>query len=257
MAGTIPAHADSLIEYQVETGKRHAVQPVFIKNGTVLIKSAGGDGNLDVLYERNNERLVLIDHKKQNFTPITDQKLGQLAQQVEDVQPLLRGIGEQLRKLPAKQKAKWEDMLGGISLDRFDPAKHPTESTTLQKTGTGRTVAGVSCEETNVIKRGTATAEFCLADPAALKLPADDAATLRSLIAFTQRLARKAQGLTQFGLELPGGDLSSLAGIPVQMRELGGKHPVAMTLSRVSDEAVAGDAIKVPDGYRPQSLKLW
>jgi hypothetical protein len=257
MFGLAPAHADSLIEYQVETGKRNVIQPVIIKNGTLLVKSAGGDKNLDVLYERNSERLVLIDHKKQYFTPITDEKIGQIARQAEDVQPLLRGIGEQLRKLSPKQKAKWEDMLGGISLDRFDAAKREAESTKLQKTGTGRTVGGVSCEEMNVIKHGAATAEFCLADPTALKLPADDAATIRSLIAFTQRLARKAQGLTQFGIELPGGDLSNLAGIPVQMREFGGKHPVAMTLSRVSDETVASDALKVPEGYRAQSLKLW
>lgn len=256
--GITSVQADSIIEYQVETGKHTSVQPVLIKNGTLLVKSAGGDENLDILYERNGERLVLIDHRKQHFTPITDENVRKIADQVETVQPLLKGFGEQLRKLSPKQRAKWEEMLGGISLDQFDAAKREVESTQLLKTGVGKKVAGITCEETNVIRRGNTAAEFCLADPAALKLPEEDAATVRSLIAFTQRLAQQAQGLAQFGLELPGGgDLANLAGIPLEMKELKGKHPVAMTLSRVSDSGVAADSLKIPEGYRAEHLKLW
>lgn len=255
--GIASVQADSIIEYQVETGKHSSTQPVLIKNGTLLVKAAGGDGNLDILYEQSGERLVLIDHKKQHFTPITDENIRKIADQVETVQPLLKGFGEQLRKLSPKQRAKWEDMLGGISLDQFDAAKREAQSTQLQKTGIGKKVAGISCEEMKVIRRGNTAAQFCLADPSALKLPEEDASTVRSLIAFTQRLAQKAQGLTQFGIELPGGDLSNLAGVPLQMRELKGKHPVALTLSRVSDEDVAADSLKIPEGYRAEKLKLW
>lgn len=257
LSGFASVQADSIIEYRVETGKHTSLQPVLIKDGTLLVKSAGGDENLDILYERNGERLVLIDHRKQHFTPITDENVRKIADQVETVQPLLKGFGEQLRKLSPKQRAKWEEMLGGISLDQFDAAQREAKATRLLKTGIGKKVAGIACEETNVIRRGNTAAEFCLADPTALKLPEDDAATVRSLIAFTQRLAQQAQGLAQFGLELPGGDLANFAGVPLEMKELKGKHPVAMTLSRVSDAGVAADSLKIPEGYRAEHLKLW
>lgn len=256
-AGSL-AHAESVIDFRVQTGKSTSAQPVFIKQGIVLVKSAGGDGNLDILYEKPEEKLILIDHKKQVFTVVTDEKVVRIARQAEDVRPLLQGIGEQLRKLSPKQRAKWENMLGGISLDRFDAAKRAAESTTLMKTGVSKTVAGIRCEEMNVVKRGAPAAEFCLAEPDALKLPEEDAATLRSLIGFTQRLAARAENLgSQFGIELPVGSLSSLAGIPVEMRDFGGKHPVALTLSGVSDQGFPPDSLQVPAGYRPKELSLW
>lgn len=250
--------ADSVVDFRVESGKSTSVQPVLIKQGVVLVKAAGGDPNLDILYEKSRERLVLIDHKKQVFTVVTDEKVVKIAQLAEDVQPLLQGLGEQLKKLSPKQRAKWEDMLGGISLDRFDEAKRAAQSTKLMKTGISKTVAGISCQEMDVVRRGTRAAEFCLADPGALKLPGDDAATLQSLVAFTQRLASRAEGLgSQFGIELPVGSLASLAGVPVEMREIGGKRPVALTLSGVSDQGFPPDSLEVPAGYRPKELSLW
>ena len=251
------AQAQSIIDFRVESGRSTSIQPVFIKPGMVFVKSAGGDGNLDILYEKPDEKLVWIDHKKQIFTVVTDEKVVRIARQAEDIQPLLRGIAEQMQKLSPKQRAKWENMLGGISLDRFTAAKQAAESTQLMKTGVSKTVAGIRCEEMSVIKKGAPTVAFCLAEPEALKLPADDAETLRSLIGFTQRLAARAENLSsQFGIELPMGSFSSLAGIPVEMRDFGGKHPVALTLSGVSDQGFP-DSLQVPAGYRPRELSLW
>jgi hypothetical protein len=250
--------ADSVIEFQVEKGKRSSLQPVMIKNGALLVKAAGGDGNLDILYERGAERLVLIDHKKQHFTPITDEKVGKIARQAEELQPVLQGIGAQLRKLSPKQREKWGEMLGGVHLDKLDAAKSAAASTQLMKTGIGKKFAGISCEQMNVIKGNATAAEFCLADASALKLPEDDSATLRALIEFTQKLAQKAQGLTaQFGIGLPAGGLAGLAGVPIEMRDFGGKRPVTMTLSRVTGDTVSADALKVPQGYQAQELALW
>ncbi|MGZ8246780.1 hypothetical protein [Methylomagnum sp.] len=256
--GPALAPADSVIEFDVATGWHNSVQPVIIKDGTILVKSAGGDENLDILYEQAAERLILIDHQKKRFTPVTDERVGQIARQAEEIQPLIQGFSEQFRKLSPKQRAKWENMLGGISLDQFDSVKREAQSTTLMKTGAGRKVAGIACEEMNLLKGKARTARFCLANPSALKLSANDAATLRALIGFTQRLAARAQGLgSQFGIAFPASGIAELAGVPVEMREYGGKHPRAMTLSRVSAEAVADDALKVPDGYRSKELALW
>jgi hypothetical protein len=249
--------ADSVIEYNVEKGKRSSVQPVIIKNGIVLIKGAGGNGNLDLLYERSAERLVLINHKKQRYTLITDEKVGRIAQQAEDLQPVLRGIGEQLRKLSPKQREKWREMLGGVPLDKLANAKRATEDTQLKKTGVGKKFAGVSCQQMNVIKGKATAAEFCLADPSSLKLPAEDAATLSAMFEFTQKLAQKAQGLSsQFGIGLPTGGLAGISGIPIEVRDFGGKRPMAMTLSRVSEDAVTA-SLQVPEGYREKELELW
>lgn len=261
-AGFCPvlASADSVIEYSVKQGGRNAVQPVMIKDGNVLVKGAGGDGNLDVLFERGTERLVLIDHKARRYTPITDAQVGRIAQQAETLQPVLRGIGEQLRKLSPRQREKWAQMLGGVSLDQLDQmgaAQRAVESTRVKKTGIDKHFAGIPCQQMDVMKGKATAGGFCLADPGALKLSEDDAATLRALVGFTQKLAQKAEGLgNQFGMGLPSGGLAGLAGVPIEMRDLGGKHPLTLTLNRVAGEAVTA-ALQVPEGYREKALNLW
>ncbi len=256
--GSASAFAESVIDFRVENGRRSSEQLVMIKNGALLVKSAGGDENLDMLYERGNQRLVLIDHKKRNFTPLTEEKVDRMARQAEEIQPLIRGVSEQLRKLSPKQRAKWEGMLGGISLDQIESAKHETESMTIKKTGTAKKVAGIACEQMSVVKGDAVTAEFCLAKPAALKLPEDDSLTLRSLIEFTQRLAARAQGLTgQFGFPLPANGMMALTGIPIEMRDLSGKRPSVMTFNGIGTGEISADSLTVPAGYRPKELALW
>jgi hypothetical protein len=258
IVGSASAHAESVIDFRVENGHRRSEQSIMIKNGMLLVKAAGGDEHLDILYERDHQRLVLIDHKKRNFTPLTSEKIDRMARQVEEVQPLIRGVSEQLHRLPSKQRAKWESMLGGISLDQFESAKREAESMTLKKTGSVRKVAGIACEPLSVVKGDTTTADFCIADPTALALPEDDSATLRSLIQFTQHLAERAQGLTaQFGFPLPANGMAALTGIPVEMRDLSGTHPSVITLSGISTSKISADLLAVPAGYQPKDLALW
>ncbi|CAL1241465.1 hypothetical protein [Candidatus Methylocalor cossyra] len=253
------AAADSTLDFQVQKGERASSQPVLIQPGTVLIRSAGGQDQLDILYERNPERLVLIDHSKQRYTPITDQEVDRLARQAEELKPLLRGLGEQLRKLPPKQREKWQGLLGGLPLDEFDAAKHTLEATSLHKTGVGKSLAGIACQQLRVVKGGTPAAELCLANPSTLPLPADDSATLLALLEFTQRLARKAQALTlQFGIDLPAGSVAELSGIPLELRELEGKQPLSLALRQISGGALGGSPLRVPEGYRARDLvALW
>lgn len=255
---TATGRADSALEFQVEQDRQNSLQPVFIKNGVLLVKAAGGDKNLDILYERQAERLVLIDHRKRHFTPVTDESVGRMVQQAEELQPVLRGIGEQLGRLSPKQREKWQAILGGVSLDGFEATRRAAAATTLAKTGIGKQFAGIRCEQTKLLKGKDTAAEVCLADPSALKLPEDDAATLGALVGFTQRLARQARGLgEQFGMGLPADGFAGLAGIPLELRDFGGGHPRTMTLSRVGGAAVPAADLRVPEGYRARELTLW
>ncbi|HYE34749.1 hypothetical protein [Methylocaldum sp.] len=253
-----PSNADSTIEFQVEEGQKKAIQPVVVKDGRIMVKGAGGDRNLDIFYQRADERLVLIDHKKQRFTPITEEKIDQIARQTQDLQPVLQGLGDQLKRLSPKQRAKWEEMLGGISVDQLGSTENPANSSRLVKTGRGKQVAGISCEQLDVLRGSTKLAEVCLASPSSMRLSADDYATIRSLLAFTQRVATKAKGFaTQFGVTLPPIDVSDLVGVPIEMVDFSGKHPTVMALNRITDAISPDDRLQVPTGYQPQELAPW
>jgi len=255
------AKADSVLEFLVKethdpTGK---TQPVLIKDGQIMVKGAGGDANLDFLYSRAQESLVVIDHHKRTFMPLDEQQVNRIAQQTEDVQPLLQGLGQQIGKLSPKQREKWESMLGGkVSLDKIAKAAEPAKPANLVKMGGGKTVAGIACQPMNVIQGSKPLAELCLADPAAMKIPSDDYATIRSLFNFSERLAAKTQGLAgQFGIKIPNLALREVFGIPIEVRDLSDENLGSMTLSRTITSAVAADRMKLPEGYRSEQLNFW
>jgi hypothetical protein len=255
------AEADSTLEFLVKETRAPSAktQPVLIKDGKIMVKGAGGDAHLDVLYDRDRDELVIIDHHKHTFMAVDERQVNRIAQQTEDVQPLLKGLGEQIRKLSPKQREKWGQMLGGnISLDKLAKAAEPLEPASLVKTGTGKNVAGVACQAMNVIQGSAPMAEICLADPAKMNISSDDYATIRALFGFSEKLAAKTQGLAgQFGIKIPNIALHDVAGIPVEMRDLSEEHLGSMTLSRIETSAVSPDLMQIPSGYKAEQLALW
>ena len=255
------AKADSVLEFLVKETRDPAgkTQPVLVKDGQIMVKGAGGDENLDFLYSRAQERLVIIDHHKRTFMPVDEQQVNRIAQQTEDVQPLLKGLGEQIGKLSPKQRDKWEQMLGGnISLDKIAKAAEPQKPSSLVKTGMGKNVAGIACQQMNLIQGTAPMAEVCLADPASMNMSGDDYATIRSLFSFSERLATKTQGLAgQFGVKIPNIAIREVAGIPIELRDLSGENLGSMTLSRILSTAVSPERMQIPNGYRVEQLTLW
>ena len=170
-----------------------------------------------------------------------------------------RELGQQVRNLSPEQRKKWEQMLGGnVSLDQIASAAEPVQQASIVKTGLGKNVAGVSCEQMNVLEGKATVAEVCLAKPDALQLSGEDYATLRSLFGLSERIAVKTHGLAkQFGVKLPNLSVREILGVPIEMRDLSGKQHGSVTLSRIVTSAVAEDVMQIPGGYRAEQFKLW
>lgn len=253
--------ADSTLEYLViDTPNRAGKpQPVIIKDGRVMVKGAGGDHQLDMLYRRDQDTLFIIDHGKRSYMTLDPQQISQIGQQAEQLQPLLQGFGEQLGRLSPQQRAKWQQMLGdSVSIDDIAAAAKPVESASIVKTGVGKNIAGIACEEMNVVQGATKTAEFCLADPSRLSLSGDDYDTVRSLLRFSENLAARTQGMAnQFGFKIPNIRIHDLVGVPVEMKDYSSRSQSAVSLNRIDTAAVAAEVMQIPNGYRPTPLTLW
>lgn len=257
LAGIHQVQANATLEYQVLNGQKSTLQTVHVQNGTIFIKAAGGDETTDVLFERSGNRLTLINHRKQRQTPITEDSIKRLAGQMEDVAPLVRGLGAQLNKLDPKQKAKWEKMLGGVPLGGIGQAEQAIKDATLKQMGK-TTIAGVACEQMRMTGTPSGDAEFCLAQPEALGLSVEDAETLLALTRFVHGVTSKAHGLaSQFGLALAAVDIDRMNGIPLQVRELRGKHPLSLIYQRCDANAPPVADMTIPAHYQTDKLRLW
>jgi hypothetical protein len=250
--------AGSLLEYAVSHDGHSSLQTATINHGEIVIRAAGGDPSLDLVFEQTSKRLTLVDHRRQRYTPVTEDAIARLAGQVEDVTPLLRGLGQQLRGLDARQRAKWEKMLGGFPLDAFAVAQNTLQGITLDAAGTGKEIAGVPCKPLQLKGERFHPMALCIANPETLGLSGDDTAAVQSLVAMAHAVATRAHGLaSRLGLALSNPHLDALTGIPVEIRELKGTHPLSMTLKRKQPTAPEAAPYHIPENYLADRLRLW
>jgi hypothetical protein len=254
------AHADILLEYLLKESSVSAgkTQSIAIKNDQIMVKAAGGDKKLDVLYRHAPESVVIVDHRKRTLMTVDEQQVDSINEQAQGVQPLLQILGEQVANLSPDQRQKWQDLLGNnFSLDTMAKAAQPPEPTRLVPTGV-RTVAGIRCKTMRVMQGATPMAEVCLADAATMKISENDAATIRALFGFYERLATKSQKLAcQLGVTIPNIAAREVTGIPIELRDLSRKDNGSMTLSRINISMVSPELMRLPSGYKAVPLTLW
>lgn len=254
------ASADSTLEFLFKADKtpEGKTQPVLIKDGKILIRGAGGDAQLDLLYARSPAQLFIIDHRKRSIVSVDEQQINAIGKQTETVQPLLQGLGEQLAQLNPKQRAKWQQMLGdNVSLDKIAEAAKPAKIASIVKTGQGKKVAGIACEQMRVVEDKSTKAEFCLASQGGLHLTDDDYGTIQSLLAFSEKILSSTRGLAgRFGLNIPTLSLENVAGVPIEIRQLDGKQQDSFTLERTLPTVSSNEVLQPPRGYKLEPFSL-
>lgn len=253
--------ADTVLDFVV---KKNATDPAIkqslvVKNDQIMVKAAGGDKGIDLLYRRDQETVLIVDHQKHTLMTVNEEEAARLNRQAKDVQPLLQGFSSQVAKLSPEQRQKWQELLGDtISLDKIAEAAEPMPATRVVATRLAKKVAGIRCQEMRLLQGETPMAELCLAEPAALKIGARDESTLRALFALYERIASKSQEMTrQLGLSLPAVAMAEMSGLPVEIKDLSRDETGSLTLSQVKTTPVAPEMMLIPSGYKAVPLSIW
>lgn len=250
--------ADSTLEYRL-SGET-APQTVLIKGDQVLIRSVSGTAKFDILFRGSDGVVFLIDHHQRSYTPVTERSVAELTSQAQEIQPLLRGFGEQIGRLSPKQKAKWAEMLGGVDLERLTARPKAQAPVRLIGVGAGKTPEGIVCNRLELRQGSEKKGEICLAKPEALGLPKSDYEALRSLLAFSARVADQAKDLATHFVDIgpiPTMDLDAYPGVPVEFRTSASRPEVFLTLNRVITEPLSALVLEIPTGYPSKPLTFW
>lgn len=254
------SRADTWLEYQVKEIRVSGTttQSVAIKDGEIMVKAAGGDKGLDLLYRHAPESVIIIDHRKRALMTVDEAQIDRINRQAQHLEPLLHGLGKQIASLSPDQRHRLQALLGDkIPLDKIAKASEPAVPIRWESIGRKR-VAGIRCRNMRIIQGSTPIAEVCLADPGAMKLSAQDAATMDALLLFYDRLAAKSEGLArQLGLTLPCITAADVKGIPVAFVDLSRENGGTMTLQRVNRSNVPLDLMRVPADYKEAPLTPW
>lgn len=253
--------ADTVFEFTIlENNADPAInQSMFIKAGQVMVKAAGGNRDIDLLYSRAVESVVIVDHRKRTLMTVNEQEVARINKQAKNVQPLLQGFSEQVAKLSPEQRQQWQELLGdSVSLEKIAKAAEMAQPNTLHSMQQTKKVAGISCQEMRLMQGETPMAEICFAESAALKIPVSDEVTLRSLFTLYEKIAIESQGVArQLGLSLPMGAVTGTGGIPVELRDLSRDENGVITLHKITTARVSPELMTIPAGYKAVPLTLW
>ena len=248
----------STLTYSLTENGQNSVQMVNIQDGKIWLSGVGGNSQLDIVFEKATDEILWVDHGRHRIMPINAKTVKKLTDQLQDLQPLLGGLNEQISQLDPRQKARWGKLLGDFPLDAFDIAKRELANTRITRSGKSKKISGIACTPRSIRSGKTTALELCLSEPGRLGLPQEDAETLAALDAFLGSLqAQLAKLVTRFGMNLKEGQLDQPWGIPIAIRDVKGKQPLTVTLDHIEKITPGLKSPVIPADYKPERIKFW
>lgn len=249
------AHADATLRFAVTTSEqpKPAVQTVYVAGGKFLVKAAGGDPRIDLLYERGKDTMFVIDHQSKSYIAFDENAIAKLGQAAAMMAAVQRQLAEQMKDMPPEQKAKLRELLGGMADPETTDDAAANAPRTIKKLG-NKSVSGIKCQQMEVYRGAKKQSEMCVADPGTIGLSGEDMKTIHALQAFQERMWAQASKISnKMGGHMPEFGGKNIPGVPVKMKDFAGPAPTTMTVTKV-DPGVGGKVLSLPKGYSATSL---
>lgn len=228
------------------------LQTAYIDSGKILIKAAGGDPRMDLLFEQSTETMTVIDHTDRTTLDIDAEKVATLAGQAEGMMSIVQQqLAKQMENMSEAERKKLQEVienLGGGQLVK--PAPPPPPEQTYKEAGTKK-INGFDCQMTEVLENGSKVSETCTATPDSLNLPAVDYQVIQAMQAMSSKLQEKTAKISgQMGQNVPQFGHEKIPGVPVMVKDRAGN---TMSITNVS--AGIGDAkLQKPTGYSTKQM---
>jgi hypothetical protein len=286
-----PAGADASLQFTLYDAKGELdAQPlVLVKQGQALLRERPEKNKRELLYQQANRSFILIDHKHRRLTTVNEQSVVNLVDQAQQMLGMMKGVSEHLALLPPEQRAKVENLLGGIPVAPKSAAKAAPAIQKLTPAGQ-RSVAGLPCRQYQAIGPGGAKAdhptglpsgaakppegyraepapdsirgivryELCLASAGAARITAEDDATLRDMQALALELAREAAPVaSRLDVNVPTLGNIRLDGLLLALHDLSRDNGFNLTLAELKTAPVDEQLLRVPQDYQPRQLSVW
>ena len=198
------ANADGpgrLIEYIIDENGNVLPQTAKILDGKVVVRQAGGDPNLDLLFDSAAMTLFIIDHKNKSYYKIDQGVINKAASMIES----LSAVAE-------SQEGVLSDLLGTLGLSEED------EQVNIEvvKTDTVLSTANINCQLFQQLNNGKLQSELCIAPEAGLEVLGEHYQTMARFYEFGDLLMSKAGNILQnIGFGLPKVSRLGEGGLPI------------------------------------------
>jgi len=233
--------AASIATYEVKAGgQAPQTMKVYLDKGFAMVKNAGGR-NTDMLFRSADETMFIIDHSRKSYIEMNPKIMQKTMKKVSGMMAMLQA---QLKNLPAAQRQKMQQMLGGAGAGAGTAKK---ASVKLQKTGKTGRFAGIDCQQ-YFITSEDGKAQACFGSERAVGLSGAEVSTLHALYQFGEKMAKSASSF--LGNNNPAAFMPSggLPGVLMYSKEMQGRSSEAKML-KIEHKTVAAGFYRTPAGY--------
>jgi hypothetical protein len=108
-----------------QQGQPDVAQAAYIDNGKVLIKAAGGDSNMDLLYDQATQTMTIVNHGEKSTLDLDAERVSALAGQASGMIDMVRQqVLAQMENMSEDQRKQMEKVIdsmgvGGIMQPRL------------------------------------------------------------------------------------------------------------------------------------------
>lgn len=235
-----------------QQGQADVAQAAYIEDGKVLIKAAGGDTNVDLLFRKANQTMTIINHEEKSVLDLDPERISALAGQASGMIDMVRQqVMSQMDNLSEEQRAQVEKMLenmGGGQL--MQPPPPPPGEKTLKQTGV-QTINGFTCNKTEIYENDQKIAEVCSAPADVLGIPAEDLAVIEAMRDMSQMLREETAKISsQMGQGVPQFGHAEVEGVPVTMVDTAGN---TMTITAIQN-GTGNVKVEKPTDYEVRQM---
>lgn len=230
--------------------------------GTVQMSTEGLDIRLEIvsvssaeagglIFHGDRNEMIILDHLQGNYLVIDQNQMNAMAGQVSLAMAQMQ---EALAEMPPEERALAEQMMQR-QISPQPPQKSPN---TINALGSHGTVAGIACQNYEVIRDGWKVRELCVSDWDDIEGGRETAAALKGVTDFFEDMRQAfsgAGGMDVFDRQQElFGHMSELDGYPVLYRDFdaSGALEREVQLTSAGKQDVSPGFFDPPNGYTLQ-----
>jgi uncharacterized protein DUF4412 len=204
------------------------------------VRMSQADGN-DVIMDLKAGDMTMIDHKKKQYWTMTQKDIDDMAAMMKEQMnsPEMKEAQEKMKNLPPDVQKRMESMMGGMM------------TTTVQKTGTSRTVAGFHCDNWTVDIGTFSKSEQCVTTE--LKFPEQTYDRFKNYMD-SLRSMMASMGPMSKGFDQMREQMQKIKGFPIANKTttsiMGHTSTSTSEVTDVKRGPIPASAWEIPAGYK-------
>lgn len=239
-------HAGTIYTMSEQVGQNPDNIQLSVEGESLRMDQSGDNATI---FKGGAERILAVDHGRKSYMVIDRESI---AQTLEQLNPALERMRQQLESMAPDQRALVEKMMGR----NLPPKESAPQRWEVASTGETGAQAGIDCEWHTVSVDDQLTQRLCMADPDKVTGGRAALANMRAMAQFFDEVFSEVRKQLPFTMpDNPMSNMHKLDGFPIITQQLSdGVVNSDLRLESAETMAIDTGTFEAPEGYTQQKI---